>query len=259
MKLQMLCVTALLFCGSTISAVAQQRPQLLPEPQSVEYGAGSIAIQGLVINVGPQPTAEDQFAANELARGLEQKTGIRLRVSEAAAPGRSILLKRTGAVDALPVPGEKPGPDSREAYQLTVSSHGIQITGRSSAAVFYGVQTLLQLVEGRGDAAEFPVVTIHDWPSLAYRATLVDVGSEGPMSTVEQIEKQIDLLARYKGNQYFFYSEASIELDGYPLLNPQARFTKAQVRRIIAYARQRHIDVVPAVELFGHLHDLFRI
>jgi hypothetical protein len=258
MKLQILCVTALLFCGGTINAAAQ-RPQLLPEPQSVEYGAGSLPIQGLVIDVGSQPTAEDRFAANELVRGLEEKTGIHLPVSETAPSNHAILLKRTGPVDALPVPGEKPGPDSREAYQLTVSSHGIQITGRSSAAVFYGVQTLLQLAEGRGKAAKFPDVTIRDWPPLAYRATLVDVGSEGPMSTVEQIKKQIDLLARYKGNQYFLYSEASIELDGYPLLNPQARFTKAEVRRIIAYARQRHIDVVPAVELFGHLHDLFRI
>ena len=258
MKLQRACVIALLFYGAMVAG-AEQRGRILPEPQSMEYGEGSVAIQGLTITFASSPTAEDRFSADELARGIERETGIHLPVAETAVTSRAIVLKRTGPVDALPVPGEKPGPESRESYQLTVSSHGIQITGRSSAAVFYGAQTLLQLAEGRGKAASFPDVTIRDWPSLAYRATLVDVGSEGPMSTVNQIEKQIDLLARYKGNQYFFYSEANIQLDGYPLLNPQARFTKAQVRQIIAYARQRHIDVVPAVELFGHLHDLFRI
>ena len=51
------------------------------------------------------------------------------------------------------------------------------------------------------------------------------------------------LLARWKGNQYYFYSEASIALDGYPLLNPQGRFTKDSVRRIIAYGRERHVEL----------------
>ena len=41
--------------------------------------------------------------------------------------------------------------------------------------------------------------------------------------------------------------------------NPNARFTRQQIREIVAYARERHVDVVPAVEMYGHLHDLFRI
>jgi hypothetical protein len=255
-KLQSLCVTALFFCGAICAA---QRARILPQPQDVQYGSGGISIQGLKITFASTPSPEDRFAASQLARGLERETGILLPVSSSSATGRAIILKRTGPVDPLPKPGEKPGPDSREAYRLTIGAHGVEITGRSSAAIYYGVQTLLQLAQSRGESATLPDVTIHDWPSLAYRATLVDVGSEGPMSTVAQIEKQLDLLARYKGNQYFFYSEASIQLNGFPLLNPQARFTKAQIRQIIVYARQRHIDVVPAVELFGHLHDLFRI
>jgi hexosaminidase len=257
MRLQVLVVAASLFCVPMV--VAAQRGRLLPEPQSVEYGLGSVPVQGLVIGFASTPSVEDRFAANELARDLEKETGMRLALVEGATSARAIILKRIGPVDALPAPGEEPGPDSREAYRLSIGRRGIEITGRSSAAVFYGVQTLLQLARGRGAAATFPDVTIRDWPSLAYRATLVDVGSEGPMSTVKQIENQLDLLARYKGNQYFFYSEANIQLNGFPLLNPEARFTTEQVRQIIAYARERHIDVVPAVELFGHLHDLFRI
>jgi len=88
---------------------------------------------------------------------------------------------------------------------------------------------------------------------------MVDVASEGAMSTDEEIKRQLDFLALWKANQYCFYSEASIELAGYPLLNPEARYTKDQIRGIVAYGRERHIDVVPCLELFGHLHDLFRI
>ena len=70
---------------------------------------------------------------------------------------------------------------------------------------------------------------------------------------------QLDFLSRWKVNQYYFYSEANIELRGYPLLNPEARFTQDQIRQIIAFGRDRHIDVIPCLELFGHMHDLFRI
>ena len=244
------------FVGIGTLAAAQR--QLLPQPQRAEYGTGTLPIAGLAITFASTPSAEDRFAAQELALRLKEETGTTVPVlTSSRHTGSAITLKRTGAVDALPVPGEKAGPDSREAYHLIVSAKGVQITGRSSAAIYYGVQTLLQFVD-RQDRT-LPEVKIDDWPSLPYRGTLVDVGSEGPMCTVEQVKKQIDLLARFKANQYYFYSEANIELDGYPLLNPQARFTKEQVRDIIGYARQRHIDVVPAVELYGHLHDLFRI
>ena len=84
-------------------------------------------------------------------------------------------------------------------------------------------------------------------------------GVSGPLLTEDEVKRQIDFLARWKANQYYFYSEAGIEFQGYPELNPQARFTQEAVRRIVAYARARHVDVVPCMELYGHLHDLFRV
>jgi hypothetical protein len=83
--------------------------------------------------------------------------------------------------------------------------------------------------------------------------------SHGPLPTVTEIKRQIDFFAQWKGNQYYFYSELSIELKGYPLINPNGRYAQDQVRDIIQYARQRHVDVVPCLEFYGHLHDLFRI
>jgi hypothetical protein len=103
-----------------------------------------------------------------------------------------------------------------------------------------------------------PAVTIRDWPALAYRGFMMDL-SHGQLLRVPEIERQIDLLARFKANQYYFYSEASIEFAGYELVNPDARYSRDEVRHIIEYARQRHVDVVPCMELYGHLHDLFRV
>jgi hexosaminidase len=240
------------------SWATEHRP-LLPEPQSVQYGDGQLAVSGLSIQFKGQPSEEDRFAADALAGGIASQTGLQLPIGTSSATEERILLDRTGGIDPLPVPGEKPGADSREGYRLSVNAKGIEVSGRSSAAIYYGVQTLLQLLEGQGKTASFPNVEIRDWPSLAYRGTLVDVGSEGPMSTEREVEQQLDFLAKWKGNQFYLYSEAGIELDGYPLLNPNARFSKDQIRHMVAYGRQRHIDVVPALEMYGHLHDLFRI
>src|SRR5438552_7716470 len=87
---------------------------------------------------------------------------------------------------------------------------------------------------------------------------MVDM-SHGPLPTEDEVKRQLDFLARWKANQYYFYAEASIELDGFPLLNAHGRYSKDEVRRIIAYGKERHIDVIPCLELYGHLHDLFRV
>jgi hexosaminidase len=89
------------------------------------------------------------------------------------------------------------------------------IRARSTAGIFYGVQTLAQLVEGKGADASLPRVRIDDWPSLALRGTMVDM-SEGRLATEAEIKRQIDHLARWKANQYYFYNEDSIQLDRYP-------------------------------------------
>jgi len=243
---------------------AAQHNSLLPRPQEIRYGSGQLPIQGLTIHFASAPSAEDRFAAEALNGCLARRgvatLGIEGNVQEAAVAQSGILLKRDGEGPVLPMPDERPGPNSREAYELSVTEKGAEVRAHSSTGLFYGVQTLCQLAEGgSGDAgARLPAVEIRDWPALAYRGVMMDM-SHGPLPTVEEVKRQLDFLARWKENQYYFYNEASIELEGYPLLNPRGRFTKEQVRRIIAYGRERHIDVIPCLELYGHMHDLFRI
>jgi len=242
-----------------VTSVAAEHSPLLPRPQKAEYGNGQLRVRDLGICFGSKPSLEDRFSATELSRLIKERSGIEVPIWENCDHKPALVLTRTGAVDPLPMPDEVPGPQSRESYSLKVTAAGAEIRGRSSAAVFYGVQTLGQLIEGQGEQAVLPEVEIDDWPSMAYRGVMVDVGSEGMMCTPEEVERQLDFAARWKVNQHYFYNEANIELQGYPLLNPGARFTQDQVRQFIAYGRERHIDVIPCLEMFGHLHDLFRI
>ena len=237
--------------------LAQPHP-LLPRPQEVHYGSGELALRGLTICFASTPAIEDRFAANELSKALSAQAENSIPILEANPCTQGILLQRTGGIDPLPLPGEHPGPDSREAYSLKVTSKGVTVSARSTAALYFAVQTLKQLVEGSGAQAALPVVEIHDWPALAYRGVMVDM-SHGALPTEEEVERQLDFLARWKANQYYFYSEDSIELKGFPLLNPGGRFTQDDVRKIITYGRERHIDVIPCLELYGHQHDLFRV
>jgi hypothetical protein len=211
------------------------------------------------IYLDPMATSEDRFAAATLARRVKDQTGLSVKVGQTDSEAEpAIHLRRTGPVDSLPVPGEAAGPESRESYRIEINSSGVDVQGRSSASLYYAVQTLAQLLEGTGAATAFPYATIEDWPALPYRGMMIDM-SEGPLPTEAEVKRQIDFFSRWKGNQYFFYNEDSIELNGFPLLNPGARFSQQQIRSIIAYAKDRHVDVVPCLELYGHQHDLFRL
>jgi hypothetical protein len=232
--------------------------QILPQPQKISYTGGKLKVSGLSIRFASKPGIEDRFAALELSKILSKAAASKVAIGEVASGGRTVTLNRTGAVDALPVPGEKTGPDSREAYTIKVTPQNITITSRSSAGLYYGVQTVRQMIEGEGANAFIPGAEIQDWPSLAYRGLMMDM-SHMQLPKVEEIKHQLDFLALWKTNQYYFYSEGSIELKGYPLLMADARYTQDQVKDIIAYAKERHIDVVPNMELYGHLNDLFRL
>lgn len=241
-----------------LSVNAQEHNSILPQPQKVIYGKGQLALKGITITFASKPVAEDRFAAQELSIILSKITSTKILVRESPITGPSIIFQRTGEVNPLPVSGEKTGPDTRESYKIKVNTGEIRITSPSTAGMFYAVQTLRQMVEGSGDKATIPAVEIEDWPSLIYRGFMMDM-SHTQLPRIEEIKQQIDFLARWKANQYYFYSEASIELEGYPLLMANARYTKEQVKEVIEYAKARHIDVIPNLELYGHLHDLFRL
>jgi len=249
------CLIALTTVRPAADAGTLHRP-LLPQPQEVRYGDGALPLAHLEVQLEPKSSTEDGFAARRLAEQLSLTLDANVRVETRHGHGPAIRLIRD--LPGQPVDTPNSGPNSPEGYSLQASRSGAEIHATSATGLFYGVQTLLQMVEGHGQQAVLPFAEVRDWPALAHRGFMMDL-SHGQLLKIEEIERQIDLLARFKANQYFFYSEASIEWKGYELVNPDGRYTREQVRHIIDYARQRHIEVVPCLELYGHLHDLLRI
>src|SRR5206468_8252067 len=142
--------------------------------QRIQYGSGRQPIAGLEIGFAFSPPPQDRFAAEELASRLLSRAKVTVQVSEGEARQRMVVLRRAGSGSDLPQPNEQAGPDSREAYAVNVTSESAEIRANSSAGLFYGVQTLLQLVERSGTEAAFPEAEIRDWPSLPYRGIMVD-------------------------------------------------------------------------------------
>src|SRR5207302_715704 len=217
----------LVLCALVRPLLAAHKP-ILPRPQQIEYGSGRLPLRGVSVDLGSTAGPEDRFAANELSSALSLVAGTTVPVvagpvTAEHSPASAITLVRTGPVDALPGPDDHAGRDSREAYEIRIDSHGAEIRARSSAGLYYGVETMRQLVEGESGDSFLPEVTIHDWPALAYRGFMMDV-SHGALPTEDEIKRQIDFLARWKVNQYYLYAEAQIELRGYDLVNPDDRY-----------------------------------
>lgn len=229
----------------------------MPAPKSLHEGSGHFFLRGAQICFTSKPSPQDLFAARELASAVAKSAQVEMSVLDSGCGPRSIQLSRTGEGGELAAPGERGGKGSREAYSIRISPTAVRVESRSSAGLFYGVQTLRQMIE-TAPAPALPEATVEDWPTLAYRGFMMDV-SHTQLPRLDELERQLDFLALWKINQYFLYSEASIALDGYPILPASAQFSKAQVRELIDYARKRHIDVIPNVELYGHLHDVFRM
>jgi len=221
---------------------------LLPRVQQLRYTEGALPLCSLVL----PSSASDDFLHEELQRILNQHCDAKRN------PSKPLLLTRDTDEGQLPGTNDISSSDSRESYRLSVGAAGVKLHARTTAGLFYAVQTLRQLIEGSPNSYTLPFVEIADWPSMPYRGFMMDM-SHGAILTVAEVEKQLDLLAEFKANQYYFYVETDLDLDGYPLLHKDSNWSKQDIRTIVDYARQRHIDVIPCVELYGHLHDLFRL
>jgi hypothetical protein len=244
---------------TVLAASAQDRSaSLMPRPQKITYGKGSFALQGARVYIPHDLSSGARQAIDGFIARVKERTGVRLQETGEASGQRLITFAADAGAPSLPVPGERAKKQSREAYTVSVNEGKVSVSGRSDAGLFYALQTVEQLLKGRGSEARIPAVNIEDYPALAYRGVMFDI-SHGGLPTVAEIKRQLDFLARWKINQYFFYNEVSIELKGYPLINFNSHYSQQQITDIIAYAKARYIQVIPLAELYGHLHDLFKV
>lgn len=255
MRLRVLAALLLLAPGTGRPLLAQVG--LIPAPREFEARPPISLGAGAVISAS---AADDKSAAADLRDFLASRGVKEAPASDSRAIRVSLI--RAGTKAAAQVAAARgfftDSTRKGEGYVLVAERGRVTIIGASSAGVFYGVQTLKQLVGGRDGAATLRGAVIRDWPAMRWRGFHDDL-SRGPVSTLEFQKKQIRTFAAYKLNIYSPYFEHTLTYAANPLIAPPGgAMTRADVRELVAYARRYHIQIVPEQEAFGHLHHLLK-
>ena len=206
--------------------------------------------------------------ANFLSQYIKELTGMQLEVIKAEKKQRNtILLKLSKDVK------------EEEGYGITIHDAGVTIEGKTAAGVFYGIQTLRKSMPVVKDAKviELPAVQITDAPRFGYRGMMLDVSRH--FFSVEFVKQYIDLIALHNMNVLHWHLTDDqgwrVEIKKYPRLteigsqrsetvigrNSQVYdgtpyggyYTQEQMREIVEYAHQRYIEVIPEIDMPGHM------
>ncbi len=229
--------------------------RLVPAPRRLAPGSGELTLRAPVrIHVAH---AEDRRAGETLIAELREIHELEATFSPAESAQIRLLRAGDAAAESeiarLGLDREALKHD--EGYLLHSGAGGALVIGRTAAGVFYGAQTLRQLIAPSG---RLPVVSIADWPALRYRGLSVDV-SRGPIPNREQLERLIRIAAEFKLNMLSLYMEHVFAYRHAPLVAPEGgEFTPAMARELSEVARRYHIELVPQQQTFGHLHHMLK-
>jgi hypothetical protein len=213
-----------------------------------------IAGVGFFVTVGKD--AEDGFAIEDL---IEDRLGKRtvqqdapfIRLERAETEQAKALLEQH-QLTFDPVMHD-------EGYIIVPDGQGgMAVIAETSAGMFYGVQTVKQLIRGSGKDAVLLVPTLRDWPAIAHRG-LSDDWSRGPLPNMDFVKREIRTLAAFKYNIFSPYFEHTFAYDSSPVAAfPGGAMTPDEAREMVAYAAQYHVTIIPEQESFGHLHHVLK-
>ncbi len=142
-------------------------------------------------------------------------------------------------------------PESPEGYTLEVSAKGVVIMAKTSAGLFYGCQTLEQLMEDSHDFRQpIPFMKITDYPAIPYRAVHFD--TKHHLDRIEYYYKEIDKLAYYKVNAIIWEIEDKLRYTRRPEIAAPNAISKQEMQAICRYAQERNIEISPLVQGLGH-------
>ncbi|MEP7371964.1 MAG: family 20 glycosylhydrolase [Chitinophagaceae bacterium] len=250
-----------------------QEIKIIPQPVSIKQPRIAAKFN---INPSTQIVLEGsnlEQAANFFNDYLQQYYLFKLKIVDKATGNNTIALNYERMDNAI-----------AGAYQMTVNNKGVYIAGDNANGVFYGIQTLIQLLpvpdarlRMRPNSLAIPYVSIEDAPRFGYRGMHLDVGRH--FFPVSFIKKYIDYLALHKFNTFHWHLTEDqgwrIEIKKYPRLtsvggwrsgtiigrypgtgNDNIKYggfyTQEQIKEVVKYAADRYIDVIPEIELPGH-------
>ncbi|QIP13445.1 family 20 glycosylhydrolase [Spirosoma aureum] len=265
----------LLFLFLSITfANAQQPIHLIPQPVDIQVQRGSFSITKSASISYNKPQA--QAVADMTAQKLNMPTGFGIR----AQAGKKGAIR----FDLNDTPDSKLG---KEGYTLDASSKGIIITANEPAGLFYGMQSLLQLLPKEIESKTattatwtIPAVRITDYPRFAWRGIMLDVSRH--FFSKEDVKKYIDQLARLKYNTFHWHLTDDngwrIEIKSLPKLTEVGAwrvqraghfgnrldpkpgetasyggfYTQEDIKEIIKFAQDRNVTIVPEIDVPGH-------
>jgi hypothetical protein len=213
--------------------------QLLPQPQHIRIGHGVFSPPPNIHVASLPPEADVAARLALFSLMTELRTASRRPVYplvEGHAADVRLALRRSA---------------QNESYTMVVHPKHIEITGEGKPGLFYGIQTLRQLVQQFG--AEIPCCVIHDAPSFPHRAFYLDI-SRGRVPRLETLRQFADLLAYLKINQLQLYVEHVFAFSFDPDISAGCdMLTPFEVEALAEYCRLRHIQLVPSLACFGHM------
>ncbi|MCR2812362.1 beta-N-acetylhexosaminidase [Microbacterium sp. zg.Y1084] len=232
---------------------------IVPLPRVQQAPAGETPLHlSETLRIEAEPGAA---AVAELLAASLRARGRRVTTTEVDGPATRIALRQQPAE-----PSATATSAPEEAYTLDVTSAGVELTAPTRAGLFRGSQTLLQLLPpDLSGAVAVDAVHVEDSPRFAYRGVMLDVVRH--FFAVDEVLGLIDALALLKINHLHLHLTDDqgwrIEIDSWPRLTsvgargavddaPGGFYTKDDLRRIIAYAAERYITVVPEIDLPGH-------
>ncbi|MFC4763479.1 beta-N-acetylhexosaminidase [Dyella koreensis] len=262
--LALLSTTALAAGDGAQPAPPSASLSLIPMPAKLTRSAGSLTIDADTVIVVDRNDAAAKSIATYLAAQLKQSRGLDLRIADSAGTAKAIVLKRDS----------KAGTPA-EGYTLDVNAKGVRIHAGDDAGLFHGAVTLWQLLtqnEAHGPV-ELTALHIEDAPRFRWRGLMLD--SARHFQSVDEIRALLDQMALHKLNVLHWHLTDDqgwrIEIKRYPELTrigawrtpPDASrdgepsryggyYTQDDIRAIVAYAAERHITVVPELDMPGH-------
>jgi hexosaminidase len=245
--------------------------KLIPEPKEIHVQEGSFRVlpaTRIIVELGHQ--AEDRIAAETLADEIRDQSGMKLSITGAKSESRQEELKNRGGTiilarlqdrrvrQFLESKGLKADSIGDQGYLLFSDRSHLIVAANTGQGLFYGVQTLRQLLRSDGHIVICPAVSIRDWPSMEWRGMQDDI-SRGPIPTEDYMKRQIRTLAAYKVNFFALYMEHVFDFASQPLVAPkQAALTPQEINALVDYAKQLYVTVVPEQQTFGHLHHMLK-
>ncbi len=145
-----------------------------------------------------------------------------------------------------------------QGYGLNVEPERVAIEAHDEAGLFYGVCTLIQLLETLTGVV-LPGLRIVDWPDFPVRGVMLDI-SRDKVPTLDTAKALIDRLASWKINQFQLYTEHTFAYRRHPDVWAKASpFTSEEILELDAYCRERFVELVPNQNSFGHMHRWFEL